>query len=310
MHSNSPVTKTDLSRFLQKQPNIFLAKYLPFSVYRRYLSMIGFYYYGVNGEERKELLASLRFVLGKRFGKLKFGYILLKTYLGIFDHYYEKMINAHKSLTGMKKHVNKQISFTGKDRLNQIIEKNKGCLLVTGHFGAIEYIPLYLASNNYRPTIILRFKTEKLKAALAAKSKSVDLELIDADSPNALFKAFNAINEGRLLITLCDEIHHWRPSKKENARLFGRLVPKDRTLDILYRRLKVPTCFGIIKREKNGYDLSIHPLADGEEKISLCETAWDQLEQTVYRYPEQWYQWPKFHSEFTRYSMNRECYGN
>jgi KDO2-lipid IV(A) lauroyltransferase len=140
MHSNSPVTKTDLSRFLQKQPNIFLAKYLPFSVYRRYLSMIGFYYYGVNGEERKELLASLRFVLGKRFGKLKFGYILLKTYLGIFDHYYEKMINAHKSLTGMMKHVNKQISFTGKDRLNQIIEKNKGCLLVTGHFGAIEYI--------------------------------------------------------------------------------------------------------------------------------------------------------------------------
>ncbi len=310
MNANSFAIKTDLSRFLQKQPNIFLAKYLPFSVYRRYLSIIGFFYYGVNGEARRELLKSLRFVLGERLGGTRFRYVLLKTYLGIFDHYYEKMINAHKSLSGMMKHVNKHISFTGEEWLDRFRKKNKGCILVTGHFGAIEYIPLFLASNHYRPTIICRFKSEKLKAALACKSNSVDLELIDADSPNVIFKALKAINNGRLLITLCDEIHHWRPSRKENAQLFGRLIPKDRTLDILYRRLKVPTCFGIIQREKRGYNLSIHPLADGEEKTSLCETAWHLLEQYVYRSPEQWYQWPKFHSEFTRYSMNMECYEN
>jgi len=90
---------------------------------------------------------------------------------------------------------------------------------------------------------------------------------------------------------------------EENIQLFGRLVPKDRTLDILYRRSKAPICFGIIQRKKNGYDLSIEPIADGEEKIPLCKTTWHLLEKYIYRYPEQWYQWPKFYSEFTRYSM-------
>jgi len=167
MHPISPSTKTDLSRFLQKQPNIFLAKFLPFSIYRRYLSMIGFYYYGVNGEKRRELSKSLKYVLGEQLGKTRFQYVLLKTYFGIFNHYYEKMINAHKPLSGMMKHLNEHVSLTGKEWLDQLNKQNKGCIFVTGHFGAIEYIPLYLAFNNYRPTIILRFKTKKLKETLA-----------------------------------------------------------------------------------------------------------------------------------------------
>lgn len=310
MHANSPSTKTDLSRFLQKQPSIFLAKFLPFSIYHQYLSMLGFYYYGVNGEERRNLSKSLKYVLGEQLGKTRFQYVLLKTYFGIFDHYYEKMINAHKPLSEMMKYLNKHVSLTGKEWLDQINEQNKGCIFVTGHFGAIEYIPLYLAANHYRPSIILRFKTDKLKETLAFKSNSVDLELIDAGSPNVIFKALDAIKEGRILITLCDEIPNWRPCKSENLQLFGRLIPKDRTLDILYKRAKVPSCFGLIQRKKNKYDLSIHPLADGEENISLFKAAWHLLEQNIYRYPEQWYQWPKFHSEFTKYSMNSECYAN
>ena len=310
MHIRSPSTKADLSRFLQKPSNIFLAKLLPFSVYRQYLSMIGVYYYGVKSEERRKLSKSLRYVLGEKLGRTRFQYILLKTYFGIFEHYYEKMINAHKSLSGMMKYLNKHVSITGKEWIDRINKQNKGCIFVTGHFGAVEYIPLYLASNGYRPAIILRFKTAKLKETLASKSNSVDLELIDADSPNVIFKALNAIKEGRILITLCDEIHNWRPCKRENTQLFGRRIPRDRTLDILYRRAKVPTCFGFIQRKKSGYDLSIHPLADGEENISLCEAAWHLLEQKIYRYPEQWYQWPEFHSEFIKYKMNLECYEN
>lgn len=272
--------------------------------------MVGFYYYGVNAVERRELSKSVKYVLGEQLGQTMFQYVLLKTYFGIFDHYYEKMINAHHSTSGMMTYLNKHVSLNGKEWLDQINEQNKGCIFVTGHFGAIEYIPLYLAANNYRPSIILRFKTEKLKETLASKSNSVDLELIDADSPNVIFRALNAIKEGRLLITLCDEIPNWRPCRTENMQLFGRRIPKDRTLDILYRRSKVPCCFGLIQRKKKGYDLSIHPLADGEENISLCIAAWHLLEQYIYRYPEQWYQWPNFHAEFTKYKMNLECYGN
>lgn len=300
--------KKDLSRFLQKQPNIFLAKILPFALYRQYLSMIGFYYYGINSDERRTVSRSLKYVLGQKIGKIRFQSILFRTYFGIFEHYFEKMINAHKSLPEMMNYLKSSISFSGRESIDQIVSRNKGCIFVTGHFGAVEYIPLYLTANGYQPSMILRFKTNELKTALVDKSQSVDLELIDADSPNVLFKALNAIKKGRILITMCDEVHSWRPCSKENTHLFGRHIPKDRTLDLLYKRSKAPMCFGIVQRDKTGYDLSVHPLADGEEACSACQASWNLLEQYVYQNPDQWYQWPSFYPEFVKYMTHQGCY--
>ena len=303
-------TTPDLSRYLQKPASVFLAKFLPFSIYRRYLSMLGFWYYATNADERRDLSRSLRYVLGDELGLLKFQRTLFKTYRGIFDHYYEKMINAHTPLTGMVRYLKRQVSMAGGEWLDQLQAENRGCILVSGHYGAVEYIPLYLAARNYRTAIILRFKTQRLKQALQRRASTVDLELIDADSPQVVFTALKAINEGRILITLCDEIHTWRPSRKENATVFGRPTPKDRTLDVLYRRAKAPTCFGAIERRKGGYDLTIHPISDGRTPISLFEAAWQILEEYIYRRPEQWYQWPHFYSEITDYNAPVLCYEN
>jgi lauroyl/myristoyl acyltransferase len=289
-------------------PNIWLAKLLPLSIYRQYLSMLGFFYYGMNSGERKHVSQSLKYVLGEKINRIAFQSILWKTYFGIFEHYLEKMINAHKDLSEMMDFLNNKIKFSGRFMLDQAITGDKGCILVTGHFGAVEYIPLFLASNHYRPSMILRFKTNKLREALVHKSRSVDLELIDADNPNVIFQALNAIKQGRILITLCDEIHSWRPCSKNNARLFGTDIPKDRTLDILYKRSKAPVCFGILRRENSAYDFCIRPLADGRSARSICESSWGLLERHVYANPEQWYQWPSFYPEFTRYISNKACY--
>lgn len=308
MASHSAATRIDLSRFFQRQPNIFLARYLPLSIYRKYLSLMGFCYYGVNGDERRSISQSLTHALGDRLGMFKFFYLKVKTYLGIFDHYCEKMINAHKSLDGMMDYLSRRVSISGAEMLRRT--GGQGCILVTGHFGGVEYIPLFLAANGFRPSIILRFKTDSLKRALVEKSKAVDLELIDADSPNVVFKALNAINNGRILITLCDEIRDWRPSKKERICLFGHPMPKDRTLDILYRRSKAPVCFGLIHRRKGQYELSVQPLADGVEAISLSEASWRRMEQSIRQHPHQWYQWPSFYTEVEKYSMElawNEC---
>jgi Kdo2-lipid IVA lauroyltransferase/acyltransferase len=301
MASHSATRCADLSRFFQRQPNIFLAKYLPLSIYRKYLSLVGFYYYGFNGNERRDISRSLTHVLGKNLNMFRFLYLKVKTYLGIFEHYCEKMINAHKSLGGMMNYLNHRVSMSGEEMIRR--RADRGCILVTGHFGGVEYIPLYMASNGLRPSIILRFKTATLKQALIDKSKAVDLELIDADSPNVVFKALKAINEGRILITLCDEIRDWRPSRKERINLFGQPMPKDRTLDILYRRSKAPVYFGLIHRKKRQYNLSIQPLADGVEDISLSEASWKRMEHYIRRYPYQWYQWPNFYTEVKKYSM-------
>ncbi|MFZ0131304.1 MAG: hypothetical protein WAK95_02100 [Desulfobacterales bacterium] len=300
----------DLSRFLQAEPNIFLAKFLPFSLYRRYLSLMGLYYFSFRNKERKRLSGAFRLILGQRLSRLKFKLILCKTYFGIFEHYSEKMINAYRPLPAMMKYLQDNISISNIEWLDRIKAANRGGILISAHFGAVEYLPLFLAVKKYRPTMIVRFKTDKLREILTYKAGLVDLELIDADSQNVIFKAITAIRNGRILITLCDEIKNWRPCKTETMRIFGQPAPRDRTLDILVRRAKAPSCLGLMQRVKDGYALSIHPFDGKDHNVSLSEASWNILEQYIYRHPDQWYQWPSFETEYAKYLAFSESYAN
>jgi lauroyl/myristoyl acyltransferase len=310
MNLKTSSERKDLSRFLQVEPSIFLAKFLPFSVYRQYLSLLGFYYFSIRRQERKNMSKSLRFVLGRRYSRLKFRLIIYKTYFGIFKHYSEKMINAYRPLPKMIHYLNDNISISNQDWLNELNETKRGGIIITAHFGAVEYLPLFLSSKNYRPTMIVRFKTDKLKSILTYKSALVDLELLDADNQNVIYKALKAIRNGRILITLCDEVKNWRPCKKEKMCIFGQTVPRDRTLDVLSRRTKAPCCLGLMQRLKNGYKLRIHPLDGKDYNTSLSEAAWNILEQYIYRHPEQWYLWPSFENEYKKYLTFSESYAN
>jgi lauroyl/myristoyl acyltransferase len=300
--------KKDLSRFLQSQPNIFLAKILPISVYHQYLSFIGFYYFWIRQRERRKLHRSMQSFLGKRYNQLKIQRILYKTYNGIIEHYSEKMINAYRSLSDMQTYLRGNVSIPKSDWLDEVSTSNRGCIFITAHFGAVEYLPLFLASKSYRPTMIVRFKTQRLRDVLMHKSRLVDLELIDADRQNVTFEALKAVKKGRILITLCDEIKNWRPCSEKSMNIFGQTIPQDRTLDVLFKRTNAPCCLGLMLRRKNSYDLSIHPLGGSDVGASVSEAAWHILENYIYRYPEQWYQWPNFEREYLRYKKMTNSY--
>ena len=310
MKSRHPSERKDLSRFFQAKPNTFLARLLPFSIYRHYLSFIGFYYFSIRRQERKRLSRSLRFVLGRRLSRIKFRYILYKTYFGIFEHYSEKMINAYRSLPTIIKYFNESISLTNKDWLDELKLTKRGGILVTAHFGAVEYLPIFLSSMGYRVAIIVRFKTDRLRKVLTHKADLLGLEAIDADNQDVLFRALEAIKKGRILITLCDEVKNWRPCKTKTMFIFDQPVPCDRTLDILFRRSKAPCCLGLMQRVKNGFNLSIDPLDGKDDNTSLTAAAWSILEQYIYRYPDQWYQWPNFETDYTKYATLSESYAN
>jgi lauroyl/myristoyl acyltransferase len=300
--------KKDLSRFLQSQPNIFLAKILPISVYHQYLSFIGFYFFWIRERERHKLHRSMQSFLGKRYNQFKIRRMLYKTYNGIIEHYSEKMINAYRSLPDMQTYLRDNVSIPNSAWLDAASSNNRGCIFITAHFGAVEYLPLCLASKGYRPTMIVRFKTNRLRDVLMYKSQIVDLELIDADRQNVVFEALKAVKKGRILITLCDEIKSWRPCSDKSMDIFGQTIPQDRTLDVLFKRANVPCCLGLMLRRKIKYDLSIHPLNDGEGGSTISEAAWHILEKNIYRYPEQWYQWPNFESEYLQYKKMTNSY--
>ncbi|MEA1867351.1 MAG: hypothetical protein U9N19_04525 [Thermodesulfobacteriota bacterium] len=211
--------------------------------------------------------------------------------MGIFDHYFEKLVMAHRPLSEMIDFLRLRLHIQNKACLDKIAKTGKGCILVTGHFGAVEFLPLSLAMNGYKIALICRFKTKKLKEELIKKAKEFDVILIDAAEPKVTFKALRAIKNGRILITECDEFSEWRPHPDKQISVFGHKMPQDRTLDFLQRRAKVPALLGLIRREKGGFTLCIDPLADGGKYEPLSVRAWNRLEDYILSYPQQWYQW-------------------
>jgi len=280
-----------LSQFFQLSFNVKLARLSPFICLRIYLYLLGFLYFSLKRADRMKILLCLKYVL-KFNVKKRMSYLdSIKTFLGIFDHYYEKLIMAHRPLSEMIDFLRVHLHIKNKGYLDKVARAGKGCIFVTGHFGAVEFLPLSLAMNGYKIALICRFKTKKLKEELIKRAKKFDAVLIDANEPKVAFRALRAIKSGRILITECDEFSEWRPYPDKRISVFGHTMPQDKTLDFLYNRAKVPALMGLMRRENGGFTLCIDSLADGHKDESLAAMAWNRLEDYILNYPQQWYQW-------------------
>ncbi|MCD6198427.1 MAG: lysophospholipid acyltransferase family protein [Deltaproteobacteria bacterium] len=291
MYRIPSVTGLGLSQFFQLSFNVKLARLLPFICLRIYLYLLGFIYFSLKRTDRKRIILCLNYVLKLNLKKHTSCLDSIKTFLGIFDHYFEKLIMAHRPLSKMIAFLRLHLHIKNRDYLDRVTKTGKGCILVTGHFGAVEFLPLSLAINGYKVVMICRFKTKRLKDELMKRAREVDVILIDANEPKVAFRALRAIKSGRILITECDEFSEWRPHPDKRISVFGHTVPQDRTLDFLYRRAKVPVLMGLMRREKRGFMLCIDSLADGGKDESLAARTWNKLEDYILNYPQQWYQW-------------------
>lgn len=283
--------RQSISRFFQSSFNIVLTRLLTMSLIRAYIYLLGMYYMLASNKERKDILLCQHHALRDRLRPALFYRIHLTTLLGTFEHYYEKLVMAHKPLSRMKHFLESRLRITDRHYLDEVKQTGKGAILVTGHFGAVEFLPLALAIGGYRIAMIVRYKTRRLKEELMARAAELNITLIDADEPGVVFKALQALKDGRLLITECDEFREWRPSKDKQVHVFGRAIPMDKTLDFFYLKTRAPAFLGLMRRDKDGYTLCIEPLADGKNSASLARRAWQRMEQFIMLYPCQWYQW-------------------
>ncbi len=293
-----------ISRFFQSPFNIALARMVPLPLFRFYCYIVGLSYLTVRADERQQVAAGVLANL-PRLTKASppSDYLLWKTYLGIFEHYFEKLVNAYHPTTRLERYLSEQIEIRNEDWLARAYRQHNGLLMVSGHFGAVEYLPLFLALKGYAPAMIMRFKTDRLRRECNFRCRQFNVHAIDADQPNAALKALQAVKEGRILVTLCDEFTHWRPHRDRYLSVLGRRVRADRTLDVLHRRSRPPACLGLVQRTRNGFALQIEPIADGGQPIRLAERSWGILEGYVRRFPEQWYQWRAVARELASYEQ-------
>ncbi len=293
-----------ISKFFQSPFNVALARMVPLPLFRFYCYLVGLSYLAVRGDQRQQVASGVLANLPRlRKASPPSDYLLWKTYLGIFEHYFEKLVNAYHPTARLERYLSEQIEIRNEDWLRRACREQQGLLLVSGHFGAVEYLPLFLALKGYAPAMIMRFKTDRLRRECTFRCRQFNVQAIDADQPNAALKALKAIKAGRILVTLCDEFTHWRPHRDRHVSVFGRRVRADRTLDVLHRRSRPPACLGLVQRTRNGFALQIEPITDGMQSIRLAERSWQILEGYIRHFPEQWYQWRAVARELSAYEQ-------
>jgi KDO2-lipid IV(A) lauroyltransferase len=299
---NVPISKLGLSKFFQLSFNVNLARLLPFSIFRIYIYLLGIIYFMLKHQDRRRVMLGIKYVFSRWFDRPKYITVVFRTFLGIFDHYYEKLIAAYRPEPEIFDFLDSRLTIRNKRPLDEIVRQGLGVLLVTGHFGALELLPHAMALRGYKVSIIVRFKTAKLKEKIAAKAKEYDVQLIDANEPKVIASALKALRNGRILITECDEFKLWCPCVDQYVSVFGNRVPRDKTLDFFYRHCGMPAFLGLMRRNGKGYfTLCLEPLAGGEKDVSLSARAWSKLEKYIMNYPEQWYQWKNVICDLANY---------
>lgn len=292
-----PKFSLSLSKFLQMRVNSFLFHFLPFSVSRCYLMVLGKLYYLLNWAEKALIRKTINHVFRRKLPAPLLNRKIKAAFKGIIDHYHEKLFVAYSNFPKLLKFLRSKVKFAGAEHLRAALQDGKGVILVTGHFGAVEFLPGALALNGYPTSMICRFQTSRLRESMGQRAEAVGLQLIDADEGNIILSAMKALRQGRILITECDEFDEWRPDPRRNSYFLNYLLPSDRTLDLLQKRSGAQVLTALMQRHgKQEYTCNLTAVGNGAFPASqpINERCLRVLESTVDAYPEQWYQWKKF----------------
>ncbi len=175
-------------------------------------------------------------------------------------------------------------------------------MLITGHVGGIELIPAFLGNKKYPVTIVARFSSSDLRDSCIKQANSFSTRIIDADNtPNVVKTIFDNLKENRVVITQCDEIDEWRPSKNNRISFLGKEIKLDRTMNIISKRGGGSVVFGIMHRDYNHrYKFISTSIEEIKKRFKqstdalVGEIVLKYLEQYIYNYPAGWYQWKKY----------------
>lgn len=290
--------KGRLSGFLQSKFNVYLCLSMGWEWARIYVRCLGALYFLFRRREKKIIKKSIGTVFASGKGILELRRIRRGVMAGIADHCYEKLFNAYCSDQESRHFFESRVIDEGLFAVREAISAGRGALLVTGHYGGVEFIPGYIGSHGIPVSIVVRFSSDRLRRLSSQKGRRFRIRIIDADrTPNVLFAICRDLRENRVVITQCDEIDEWRPDKRGRIYFLGRRTAPDRALNLLVRRACCPVIFGVMHRETGfGYRfIARHQQkteADSGAGVGVAGLKF--IEALVYRYPHQWYQWPKF----------------
>ena len=199
--------KIKLSSFLQWKGNVYLYRKFGWELAFRYLVILAAFYFLVNKKEKQEITEAIENTFGDRKNKSEMKNIRKGVFDGIFAHYYEKLYNAYENNGDLAAFFQESVEAESLHKLDTALEKGKGILFVTGHYGGIEYIPIFIAMKGYPISVVAKFATPQLKETLYNKTKDLGLRIIDADEEKSVMGAIiRELRANRIVFFECDEI--------------------------------------------------------------------------------------------------------
>jgi lauroyl/myristoyl acyltransferase len=279
-----------------------LYRQLGWRIAYHYINLLGTLYFSIKRSETRTIKKAVESVFGHQKSNAEIKSLKRRVFRGILSHYQEKLFVAYEEPDKATNFLNKNVISEDLEMLHEKRGKGNGVILVTGHYGAIEYIPTLLAIKGFPTSMIAKFKTQQLKEKIFSQAEKYKINMIDAQNTrNVLQSALKELRENRILITQCDEIEEWRPSLKKRVSFLGQPTFLDRTINILAKRTGAEVVFGIVHRYSlSKYKLIMYDYADMVRYLdertssSIGETILKILEVHIYANPDQWYQWKKY----------------
>jgi lauroyl/myristoyl acyltransferase len=283
------------------KPNLFIYQKIGWNIALYYIMILGRLYFWVKHEEKQKIVASLESVFSTRKEKSQISALTKEVFQGIYAHYYEKLFNAYEGIAKLQTFMEESIESHGLNKLKAALEKGRGALFVTGHYGGIEYIPIYLALQGYPVSVIIKFSTQHLRETSYARARELGLNVVDAgENKGVLSAVIRELRAKRVVFIECDEMEEWKPSSRDRLFFLGKMVGLDRTINLIHRRTGADVLMGLLHRfSLESYALMVEDYGEilsraGGKASSVGEAILKSFEQLVYSDPEQWYQWNKY----------------
>lgn len=294
--------RVNLSSFLQNPLNIYACRLLGWKIAFTYIAFLGRMYFFFNRTERTKIKKAVRGVFGERKPPAEIGPTIDRVFRGIISHYYEKFFNAFSTERALRAFTETHIECEGMDAIDRGLARGSGVLLITGHFGGVELIPAFLGARGYPSSIVAKFSSDRLRRVSLKQADNFSVKIIDAGhTPNILRAIAGHLKQNRIVITQCDEIDAWRTSRNQQIFFLGKPVGLDRTLNILSKRCAAAPVFGVMHRGSgNDYKFSATSWEEMERRhhlyagMSMGAVILKFMEQYIYNYPQEWYQWKKY----------------
>jgi lauroyl/myristoyl acyltransferase len=215
---------------------------------------------------------------------------------GIIHHYQEKMFNGFLPMPKYRRFLLSRVCFDEYEHvLQDALKEGRGVIIASGHYGALELLPIYLAVRKYATVTVAKFSTERLREIIIPRANGDGLDIVvPGNGTNVLRKASKVLRQNKIFVTQCDESEAWHADRKHAVQFLGERIHPDRTLKVLCKRTGAVLLLGLLQREgKKRYKLLLHRVPyEGSMPVNVRTLK--LLENYIYQHPEQWYEWKKY----------------